>query len=208
MSSLSPGFTGQVWFDLTSSAGVLERGLAWLFLQTTCSLCHSEIISFSFVTFWTWAFFFLSFFFLFSVQEMSKLALLDHPAPQRLSLKSTEPFLNWTVFSNIAVHHYSYDLPVCADLPGSRRTDLSNQIRNPAWKHHLLKQGLTGSHSPLIWCPAGVGLLTTVFQIKFWFSCHTILSANDLRCFFLPCHGLIKQCGVGEWKNVSLSEHL
>ena len=39
-------------------------------------------------------FFFLSFFFLFSVQEMSKLALLDHPAPQLLSLKSTEPFLN------------------------------------------------------------------------------------------------------------------
>ena len=39
-------------------------------------------------------FFFLSFLFLFSVQEMSKLALLDHPAPQLLSLKSTEPFLN------------------------------------------------------------------------------------------------------------------
>lgn len=32
--------------------------------------------------------------FLFSVQEMSKLSLLDHPAPQLLSLKSTEPFLN------------------------------------------------------------------------------------------------------------------
>lgn len=207
-STPSTRFPGRVWFGLKSSTWVLER-FTWLFLQRPRAHRVSEIICLSFVTLWTWVVFF--FVFQFSVQEVSKLSLLDRSAPSSYNLWNQQDLLvelSFITFRFLTFSMMFAILHLVLTCQVIWRANLTNKIRSPAWKDHILKQRLSQDLTAP-WSGVHLGKEDSsprcgTFSDKCWLSCRLILSAVSLPEMFLFLGtGCLSSVGVGEWRLLS-----